>query len=181
MIGITSDDRIYIGHASAFMASPGDTEKRVRSTAEADGRQVPIDIPDDPAAGGKYLVRDMIRTLAGFTVNVTRPMGSKEARAGPLATQAEHGNVYLVQGPWVNDWLDEVCNFPNGRYDDQVDAAASAYNFLAPVSTDSRYATSGATRTASLIEDTKETELMRRPVNNAGRQISAPSRRQGII
>jgi len=73
----------------------------------------------------------MIRNLAGFNVKAIRPTGDKETRAKAFAAQAEAGNVRLVRGPWNNAFLDELCTFPNGRWDDQVDAASDAFNELA--------------------------------------------------
>ena len=34
----------------------------------------------------------------------------------------------LVQGAWNQAFIDEMTAFNRGRYDDQVDAASSAYN-----------------------------------------------------
>jgi len=180
LMGRTADDRFIIAHAGAFQESPANTEKRVKGIATNDGAHVPVRIPEDPAAGGKFMVRDVVRVLAGHTVKAVRPVGTKEARAGGLATQAEHGNVWLVQGEWVNDWLDEVCNFPNARYDDQVDAAADAFNDLAPTVVDSRHASAGERRTANVIEENRQGELERR-VQQARTAHSVPGRMTGIM
>jgi hypothetical protein len=51
-------------------------------------------------------------------------------RAQPLASQCGIGNVCLVKGTWHEAFVDEMCVFPNGRYDDQVDAAAGAFTRL---------------------------------------------------
>jgi predicted phage terminase large subunit-like protein len=59
----------------------------------------------------------------------------KATRAQPAAAQCEAGNVKLVRAPWNDAFLDEVCTFPNGQFDDQVDAFADALNELALGST----------------------------------------------
>ncbi|MEZ4542093.1 MAG: hypothetical protein R3C43_19120 [Chloroflexota bacterium] len=55
-----------------------------------------------------------------------RPVGSKEARAGAAAVWCRNGMVLLPQpGPeavWLMDFEDELFNFPQGRFADQVDA-----------------------------------------------------------
>jgi predicted phage terminase large subunit-like protein len=56
--------------------------------------------------------------------------GSKEVRAAPFEAQVQAGNVYLVAGAWVPAFRDECESWPNGRYKDQVDAAAGAFNRL---------------------------------------------------
>ncbi|MCV4683778.1 hypothetical protein OFB94_29265, partial [Escherichia coli] len=45
--------------------------------------------------------------------------------------RAEAGKVVLVAGDWIEDFLDEVCRFPRGRFDDQVDAVSLAVAALA--------------------------------------------------
>jgi predicted phage terminase large subunit-like protein len=45
----------------------------------------------------------------------------------PFAAQVQGGNVFLAAGNWVNDFLDEAECFPNGKFKDQIDAAAGAF------------------------------------------------------
>ena len=48
----------------------------------------------------------------------------------PFSSACEAGIVYVLQRPWTEDFLDEVCNFPRAAHDDQVIAAAGAFNDL---------------------------------------------------
>ena len=53
------------------------------------------------------------------------PEGGKIARAYAVSAEIESGNYYLPHPslfPWVNQMLDELTMFPNGRKDDWVDA-----------------------------------------------------------
>ena len=111
--------------------SPGDVEKNLKATASQDGTGVRIRIPEDPGAAGKADAATKIKLLAGYDVTVVRPTGDKATRAKPASAQAEAGNVKLVRGPWNEAFLDEVCSFPKGQHDDQVDAFADALNELA--------------------------------------------------
>ena len=45
----------------------------------------------------------------------------------PVSVRAEAGQIFLTIGPWNGAFLDELCGFPHGRHDDQVDALAGAY------------------------------------------------------
>jgi len=72
-----------------------------------------------------------IRRLAGFIVHAETVSGAKEVRASPFAAQCEAGNVRLVQGGWCATFIEELISFPSGAHDDQVDAAAGAFNKLA--------------------------------------------------
>jgi predicted phage terminase large subunit-like protein len=38
--------------------------------------------------------------------------------------------VKLLEGPWNQGFIDELCAFPNGAHDDQVDAATAAFRAL---------------------------------------------------
>ncbi len=50
--------------------------------------------------------------------------------ARPFRSECANGNVYLVAGPWNQAFIDELCAFPKGSNDDQVDGASGAYNWL---------------------------------------------------
>jgi predicted phage terminase large subunit-like protein len=68
------------------------------------------------------------------------PQGSKTARAAAVSALVEAGNVYLPHpdyAPWVNDFIEECVQFPNGAHDDQVDAMTQALLrwHMAPVET----------------------------------------------
>ena len=80
---------------------------------------------------GKAQAENYIKELAGRAVKVLPVTGDKETRARPCAVQAEAGNIYLVEGEWNAAFLDEVCTFPMGAHDDQVDALSDAFNELA--------------------------------------------------
>ena len=69
-----------------------------------------------------------IRRLAGHAIRADKVSGDKQTRARPLAAQAEAGFVRLVRGAWNGPFVDELCMFPNATHDDQVDAAAGAFN-----------------------------------------------------
>jgi predicted phage terminase large subunit-like protein len=48
----------------------------------------------------------------------------------PFAAACEAGLVDIERGAWNRDFLDELCGFPTGKHDDQVDAASDAFNYL---------------------------------------------------
>jgi predicted phage terminase large subunit-like protein len=51
------------------------------------------------------------------------PKGDKETRMSRHQGRFEAGRVLLpVEAPWLADFESELLSFPNGRYDDQVDA-----------------------------------------------------------
>ena len=59
-----------------------------------------------------------------------RVTADKFTRALAWANRAEAGKVVLVRGAWNEEFLEEVCQFPNGRHDDQVDAVSLAVQMI---------------------------------------------------
>ena len=74
--------------------------------------------------------RNRIRRFRGFQVFADKVTGDKEVRAEPYAAQVQAGMVSIKAGEWNRDFLDEHEMFPNGKYVDQVDASAGAFNKL---------------------------------------------------
>lgn len=103
----------------------------VKRTAEHDGRTVEVAVEQEPGATGKIAGAYLVRELAGWNVRPVAPTGDKLTRAMPLLAQAEAGNVAILRGGWNAAFLDELAGFPGGAHDDQVDAAAHAFNRLA--------------------------------------------------
>lgn len=134
----TGDDAVYVfTDARVGQWSPGKFEAELKLTAAQDTQEVTIRLPQDPGAAGKGYVLTLVNKLHGYAVKHERPTGSKVTRATALATQAEAGNVYILttgdpeRDAWIEGFLDEVEVFPAGAHDDQVDAAADAFNELA--------------------------------------------------
>ncbi len=130
----TPDRLFYVEHVVREQLSALGRNQLIKQTAEADrGRygQVEIVVEQEPGSGGKESADYTIKDLAGFKVHAVRPSGNKIERAQPLAAQAEAGNVKLVRGSWNEAYLDELANFPEGVFADQVDASSGAFNRLA--------------------------------------------------
>lgn len=115
--------------------SPAEVEKTLKNTATQDGHSTKIRLPKDPGAAGVADAATKVKLLVGFPVKVESVTGTKELRATPASAQVEAGNVKLIAGSWNDAFLDEICAFPNGTHDDQVDAFADALNELALGST----------------------------------------------
>lgn len=121
----------YIADLIRVRTTPGNVEAIVKQTAQLDGYDVPIWIEQEGGASGKSLIdhyrRDVLR---GFAFRGDPVSGDKVQRAAPFSAACEAGNVKLVRGRWIADFLDELDAFPEGAHDDQVDAAAGAFRKL---------------------------------------------------
>jgi predicted phage terminase large subunit-like protein len=143
-VGTGEEATYYFTDAKVGQWSPAQFESHLKLTAAADTTAVTIRLPQDPGAAGKAYVQTLVKKLVGYAVKVIQPTGSKLTRATALATQAEAGNVFILttgdpmRDAWIEPFLDELCTFPSGSHDDQVDAAADAFNELALSPTQSR-------------------------------------------
>ena len=107
--------------------TPGQVENAILNTAKQDGVDCTVALWQDPGSAGKSDVASDVKMLSGYTV-VTEPASkAKELYAGPLSSQAEHGNVALLAGPWNESFLSESEAFNDGAHDDQVDGASLAF------------------------------------------------------
>lgn len=131
LMGRADDGRLFIIDVRRVRTTPASVERLIRATAEQDGHDVPIVIEQEPGSSGVALIDHYRRhVLQGFVFEGERATGDKSTRAQALSGQAEHGNVYLLRGPFLKDFLDEAEMFPEGRHDDQIDAASGALRWV---------------------------------------------------
>lgn len=126
-IGLDEKGVIVIVNARRLRGSPGEVDTLLSMTAEEDGKDTIISIPQDPGQAGKSQKVYLAKLLMGYNVRFSPESGSKEVRAEGLSAQAEAGNVKMVRGDWNYDFLNELCLFPMSTYKDQVDAASRAF------------------------------------------------------
>jgi predicted phage terminase large subunit-like protein len=132
LLGRGDDGRYFVLDVARFREDPGSVERRIAAIASQDGRGVPVRMEQEGGASGKSLIQHYRRrVLDGYDFRGVASTGNKEVRATPVAARAEQGEIVLVRGPWVADFLDELAEFPEGLHDDQVDALSGAYADLA--------------------------------------------------
>lgn len=125
----------YIENVFRDRDTPGAIRKVMKSLAETDPPGTIVRIPEEPGQAGKDQAERDAEALAGHRVRIKRVSQDKVTRAEPFTIPCEYGHVYLVDGPWIEAFLDELCAFPSGANDDQVDAAGDAFTELANVKT----------------------------------------------
>ena len=127
----TKSQQFYIADVVRKQLGGGAVRELITKTAEQDGVATKIIVPQDPGAAGKVVVQDIIALLAGYNAKAEAQSGSKETRAEPFASQVEIGKVSVLKRTWTKAWQDELRFFPKGKFKDQVDASASAFNAVA--------------------------------------------------
>jgi predicted phage terminase large subunit-like protein len=111
-------------------------EATIKETAEQDRERfgyVKNFVEQEPGSGGKESAESTIRNLAGFPIEKDPVSGNKDVRLEPFAAQAGAGNVFLVEGKWNHDYIEEMVAIPNSKYRDQSDATSGAFNKAAEV------------------------------------------------
>ncbi len=118
---------IYITDVKRKRAKIGAAEDLIIDTATDDGVHVLESIPQDPGSAGLSQKNHLAGKLAGLQFRFSTESGKKEDRAIPLASQVDAGKVFMVIGDWNHELIEEMRNFPNGSFKDQVDALSRAY------------------------------------------------------
>jgi predicted phage terminase large subunit-like protein len=106
---------------------PDEVRQLVLDVAKSDGYSTDIWLPEDPGQAGKDQGQSYVRMLAGNRVHLERMTGSKETRAGPVASQVNAGNVAMLRAAWNEPLVEELQSFPLGQHDDIVDALSLAF------------------------------------------------------
>jgi predicted phage terminase large subunit-like protein len=105
----------------------------IKQCAQVDSAQFKsykVVVEQEPGSGGKESAESSIKDLLGFVVEADKVTGSKENRAEPYAAQVQAGNVALLAGDYVREYLNEAETFPGSKYKDQIDASSGAFNKL---------------------------------------------------
>lgn len=126
------DGQVWIVDIDRYREAPGEVEKRLKHRAALDGRTVPVVMEQEGGSSGKIAGAHFVRNvLAGYTAYSEPKRTNKTEAARPLSAATSNGNVFVVRGPWNEEFFDELEMFPKpGYHDDQVDACSGAFNWL---------------------------------------------------
>lgn len=117
----------YLVDVRRMRGTPEEIEGFISATAIEDGRATAIRMEEEPGSSGKSVISHYRRNiLSGFDFSGVRSTGDKATRAAPVASAAEGGIFKIARGIWNTAFMDEVCAFPLGTHDDQVDAVSGA-------------------------------------------------------
>jgi len=131
LIGITAErwPRYVVADVTNERLTPAETENRVAELQEADQNRVGDHTVLLQRGGGDagFHVDHMYRTrvLPGKKMKTMAMTGTKEERAKPMSALAEKGMVLLVHGDWNEAFIEQARAFPEGSYDDMVDAGTA--------------------------------------------------------
>lgn len=84
----------------------------------------------EPKANGKSVVQQLEKSTDLNVTYTPTPRDPKDVRLHAVAPKIECGRVYLVDSDWTEDFIDEICGFPNKAHDEYVDVLGYAINYL---------------------------------------------------
>jgi predicted phage terminase large subunit-like protein len=121
--------KFYVSHVVRDQLESGKVNDLIISTAKVDGRKVRI---AEGSGSGKAVTAARAKSLLGYDYKVMPEVSTEDkvTRAGAFRAQAESHNIYMVRGEWNEVVLDVLAHFPVGKFDDDVDALAHAFNRL---------------------------------------------------
>lgn len=126
---LMSTGQFYVEDVVRDQLSPAGVDALMLATARQD-KDCPQREEKEGGASGVAQISARTKLLVGFDYSSVNTGTNKIVRAKPFRSQCEGGNVTLVRGAWNAAYLDELCNFPAAKYDDQVDGSSTAFNTI---------------------------------------------------
>lgn len=80
-------------------------------------------------ANGPAIIDTLKNEISGIIP--IKPSGSKTERLEAVAPQFEAGNIFVPsKSRFTGDFVEEIISFPTGKFDDRVDTASQALNYM---------------------------------------------------
>jgi predicted phage terminase large subunit-like protein len=127
--GLDNEGNMYLQHVDRAKRRWNDQRQVIINYAEREaiGGEIGIE------AVGAFLiaVEEIRKHFNGrLIVRSFSPSKSKLTRALQWFAKIDAGKFYLVEGDWNQDFIDELEQFPNGIYDDQIDAVSILWDLF---------------------------------------------------
>lgn len=123
-------NNIYLIDAMAVYKEMPDLLRFIPEYINAHGGNIESILHVEPKANGISVVH-MLKEITTLNVKQTpSPHDDKEVRFRVVSPRIECGRVYIVQGSWNEDFLDQLCAFPAAPHDEFVDILGYAINDL---------------------------------------------------
>lgn len=134
LLVMTTDGLFYVADVRRMMATAGSVRAAAEAAAVDDLRWIPrgkytVAKEQEPGGDSKGVAEEWKKSFAKIGVRCVadKKVANKLDRAALFANAAEVGSVRVVEAGWNEEYLDELTNFPDGRFKDRVDASSGAY------------------------------------------------------
>jgi predicted phage terminase large subunit-like protein len=130
LMGITKSNRFVVLDVARFQVDWDDVVSKIEGVAIKDGRTVRIGV--ETAFFQAQAVRKLLQrpALFQFVINGYKVDTDKFTRALPFAARVGEDMVDVLRSGFTGAYIDEMCSFPLGANDDQVDASSGGYAML---------------------------------------------------
>jgi predicted phage terminase large subunit-like protein len=127
---------LYVTDAKKWRLKFPDLIKALPAYVKDKGYSNVSTIRIEPKANGLSVIHQLQRTTGLNVVPIQIPLNEngrqqdKIQRANAASPTVECGRIFLVSGAWNEDFVDEICGFPNKAHDEYMDALGYAIQYL---------------------------------------------------
>ena len=130
-MGIGTDGFQYVLDVKRRRLEWGDVTPFIAETMMNDGPSVIQGIEQKAYMSRAVVDLNVDPRLRGYSVFGYPADTDKLTRALPFAAKVAANVVRVVIAGWTGEYIEELCSFPSGAHDDQVDASSGAQAMLA--------------------------------------------------
>ena len=128
MAAIYVNNIVYIKEVKAVRLEFPELLKEIQSFVLVNGYTNQSRIYVEPKASGKSIVQQLKKTTGLNIIEDTPPTQDKVSRVSAITPTIEAGRVKLLDGRYIDEFLNECSAFPNGNHDDMVDTLVMCVN-----------------------------------------------------
>jgi predicted phage terminase large subunit-like protein len=121
-------DPLYVRDGFAMRAEYPEVKAAMIQQALVDGRGVRILVETVAYQLAAFQELQRVPELVGYSIVGEKPKGGKIERLRPAQDRAVQGQIHLVRGAWINDFLDEITSITvemEQEHDDYGDALSA--------------------------------------------------------
>ena len=127
-MGIDKDENYYVLDVTA--GQWGGEERNKQISLRDSLSKCSNYIEQEPGSSGKDAIEALKKELRHMMIYEDRPTGSKEIRFEPVITKMEQGKFFIAAGSWNKLYIEELLDWPFGKFKDQCDATSGAFKFV---------------------------------------------------
>lgn len=133
------DGNLYILNRAKVRKEFPDLIKWLPTWVKSNGYDSESSIRIEPKASGLSVIQSLRDETDLNITNTETPKDSKKARLHAVTPKIEARRIYLIEGHWNEEFIDEVSGFPNAPHDEDVDLLVYAINHFLTGSADEEY------------------------------------------
>lgn len=123
-------NNMYITDAESVYKTFPELIRWIPNKVKANGYTRSSTVRIEPKANGISVVDQLQDETTLNVVQTPPPVDSKEVRANANSAKIECGRVYIVEGSWNDQYLEQVSKFPAVAHDEYVDITNYAIDYL---------------------------------------------------